>query len=141
MTRDPLVQTNGVHGKQRESLPNSHFFTAAVYKCAFSMHLRPQIYNNEEQFMGVNTPSANVQGSGSRIVAFFQKKRDDYRAVSELREAGFTSEEIGLMTRSDRDPNTEFGNTGRDRSLWDKLKDFSQGRHRTKSSIGIPRRE
>jgi uncharacterized protein (TIGR02271 family) len=77
--------------------------------------------------MAVNVPSANIQSAGQRIVAFFPKRDDAYRAVSELKDAGFTSDEIGLMARSDRDTDTVSGSIERDESFWDKLKNFFSG--------------
>ena len=77
--------------------------------------------------MAVNPSSANVQTAGRRIIAFFPKRDDAYRAVSELKHAGFTSDEIGFMARSDHDTDTVSGSIDRDRSFWDKLKDFFSG--------------
>jgi uncharacterized protein (TIGR02271 family) len=77
--------------------------------------------------MAVNVPSPNVQSAGERIIAFFPKKDDAYRAVSELKDAGFTSDEIGLMARSDHDTDTVSGSIQRDESFWDKLKHFFSG--------------
>jgi uncharacterized protein (TIGR02271 family) len=77
--------------------------------------------------MAVNLPSANIQSAGRRIIAFFLKRDDAYRAVSELKDAGFTSDEIGVMARSDHHTDTVSGSIDRDRSFWDKLKDFFSG--------------
>ena len=77
--------------------------------------------------MAVNVPSANLQGAAQRIVAFFPKRDDASRAVSELKNAGFTSDEIGFMTRSDRAQETVSESTHHDESFWDKLKNFFSG--------------
>src|SRR5207249_3632699 len=85
------------------------------------------IHNNKELFMAVNVTSANVQSAGQRIVAFFPKRNDAYRAVSELKDAGFASDEIGFIARSDRDTDTVSGSIEHDESFWDKLKKFFSG--------------
>jgi uncharacterized protein (TIGR02271 family) len=77
--------------------------------------------------MAVNVPSANVESTSQRIIAFFPKRDDAYRAMSELKDAGFASDEIGLMARSDRDTDTVSGSTERNESFWDKLKHFFSG--------------
>lgn len=78
--------------------------------------------------MAVNVPSANLQSAGQRTIAFFSKKDDAYRAVSQLKDAGFTSGEIGLMARSDdRDADNASGSIQHDESFWDKLKHFFSG--------------
>ena len=77
--------------------------------------------------MAVNIPSANVQSAGQRTVAFFQKRDDAYRAMSELKDAGFASDQIGVMARSDHDTDTVSGSIERDESFWDKLKNFFSG--------------
>jgi hypothetical protein len=56
-----------------------------------------------------------------------QNREDAHRAVSELKDAGFTSDEIGVTARNDHDTDTVSGNIERDRSFWDKLKHFSSG--------------
>jgi uncharacterized protein (TIGR02271 family) len=77
--------------------------------------------------MALNVPSANIYGANGRIVAFFPKREDAYRAVSDLKEAGFTEDEIGVMARSDRDTGTVSGSIERDESFWNKLKHFFSG--------------
>jgi uncharacterized protein (TIGR02271 family) len=75
--------------------------------------------------MAVNTTTSNIPATGHRVVAFFSKAEDAFRAVSDLREAGFTSEEIGVISRSDRENDRTFAT--RDESLWEKLKHFFSG--------------
>jgi uncharacterized protein (TIGR02271 family) len=87
----------------------------------------------------------NVHTSGQRIIAFFSDKHDAYRAISQLKDAGFSSNEIGLVSREDQGAagtsrgtetsrnidtsrNTTLGtDTGNDESFWDKVKHFFSG--------------
>ena len=82
--------------------------------------------------------SRNSINQGNRIVAFFEDRNDAYKAISELRDRGFTTDQIGLMiggpqsgdlgenadrayTRSD----ATSGRSVEDREgFWDKVKDF-----------------
>jgi uncharacterized protein (TIGR02271 family) len=75
--------------------------------------------------MAVNASTSNIPLAGRRVVAFFSKAEDAFRAVSDLREAGFTSDEIGVISRSDRE--NDRTSATRDESLWDKLKHFFSG--------------
>jgi uncharacterized protein (TIGR02271 family) len=77
--------------------------------------------------MAVNVPSANVHSASQRIIAFFRNKEDASRALSELKNAGFTANEIGLMARSDRAIDTASSNIDLDEGFWDKLKHFFSG--------------
>jgi uncharacterized protein (TIGR02271 family) len=91
----------------------------------------------------INTPA-----TGSHIVAFFRRQADALAAVSELKDAGFTADQIGLaMSRRDApgDPalneNTTVAGSyassseGRiapeHRSTWEKIKDFFRGQEET----------
>jgi uncharacterized protein (TIGR02271 family) len=75
--------------------------------------------------MAVNATTSNIPVTGHRVVAFFSKAENAFRAVSDLKEAGFTSAEIGVISRSDRE--SDRTSTTRDESLWDKLKHFFSG--------------
>jgi uncharacterized protein (TIGR02271 family) len=75
--------------------------------------------------MAVNATTSNISATGHRVVAFFSKAEDAFRAVSDLKEAGFTSAEIGVISRGDRE--SDRTSTTRDESLWDKLKHFFSG--------------
>jgi uncharacterized protein (TIGR02271 family) len=77
--------------------------------------------------------TSNVQGN--RIIAFFSKKQDAYRAISDLKDAGFSADEIGLVSRGH---DTETGGAGtassgttgysqHEDSFWDKIKNFFSG--------------
>src|SRR4051812_408416 len=80
---------------------------------------------------------------GSMVVAFFNNEKDAYAAVSELREAGFTSDQIGLATRDSS--NAEMTTTDvtnsvsseqggeHDRSFWQNVKDFFTGEEHSDS--------
>jgi uncharacterized protein (TIGR02271 family) len=75
--------------------------------------------------MAVNATTSNIPVAGYRVVAFFRNAEDAFPAVSDLREAGFTSDEIGVISRSDRE--NDRTSATRDESLWDKLKHFFSG--------------
>ncbi|HZQ25699.1 MAG TPA: YsnF/AvaK domain-containing protein [Terriglobales bacterium] len=79
--------------------------------------------------MAVDAGTRDIHATEQRVIAFFHNREDAYRAITELRNAGFTSDEIGLMTRSEE----EASGTGRDfeaernAGFWDKLKQFFTG--------------
>ena len=80
--------------------------------------------------MAISSSTQNFSASGQRVVAFFRKTDDAYRAVSDLKDAGFTSEEIGVISRSDQHTAGASARTGsgtKDESFWDKLKNFFSG--------------
>ena len=60
--------------------------------------------------------------STGRIVAFFSKRDDAYRALSKLKEAGFQNDRIGLAAGYDQKASREY-----DSSFWQKVKDFFTG--------------
>jgi hypothetical protein len=51
--------------------------------------------------MATNSLNTNLEMSSERVVAFFRVQQDAFRAISELKEAGFTSDEIGLMSQGE----------------------------------------
>jgi uncharacterized protein (TIGR02271 family) len=80
--------------------------------------------------MAVNRSTENLSASGQRVIAFFSNTDDAYRAVAELKDAGFSSEEIGVISRSDHETagTSSTASSGtRDESFWDKLKNFFSG--------------
>jgi len=80
--------------------------------------------------MAVNRSTQNLSASGQRVIAFFSNTDDAYRAVAELKDAGFSSEEIGVISRSDQETagTSSTASSGtRDESFWDKLKNFFSG--------------
>src|SRR3954447_17329891 len=78
-----------------------------------------------------------MSSEGSAIVGFFNSKNDAYHAVSELRDAGFTTDQIGLairgegqaeMTTADVTNSDMAGQQeGEHRSFWQGVKDFFSG--------------
>lgn len=89
-----------------------------------------------------NVPS-NVS---NQIYAFFKNRSDALAAISELKDAGFTSSQIGLAMADDPSfsstesvrpeySGSELTSASRgktdDRSAWDKIKDFFTGGHET----------
>ena len=84
--------------------------------------------------MAVTSTNQNFSTSSNRILAFFKDRSSAYRAVSALKDAGFTSEEIGLIDRSSDDveggsSNTEHesSNTEQNEGVWEKIKHFFSG--------------
>jgi hypothetical protein len=73
--------------------------------------------------------SISNQSSSDRVVAFFKNREDAFSALEDLKEAGFTSSEVGLMGGG-----TGLGKTdvARDESMWDKIKQFFSGDSRGK---------
>ena len=67
----------------------------------------------------------------NRVIAFFKERGRAYEAVTRLKEAGFDSDEIGLIyneSGSQTSAASDVSVTGRrDESFWDKLKDFFSG--------------
>jgi uncharacterized protein (TIGR02271 family) len=93
----------------------------------------------------------NVQSNNStEICAFFKDRSDALAAIADLKDAGFTSDQIGLAMADDPsltsseplrtdgvggpvDTNRASASYGKtdDRSAWDKIKDFFTGGHET----------
>ena len=78
----------------------------------------------------------NQTARGNQIVAFFGDQSDALSAISELKEAGFTPEEIGFAIAGEGDiapggvRSTTRANMAEDaRNMWDKIKDFFSGEH------------
>ncbi len=66
----------------------------------------------------------SLNTSHTRVVAFFKDKEDAYRAVSQLQDSGFTSDEIGFIEGRDTGTHTSTRDSG---SVWQKIKDFFSG--------------
>lgn len=78
------------------------------------------------------TPGNDLRTSQARVIAFFRSKNAAYNAIDQLRDAGFTSSEIGLMEGRDYENLGTTGNTTRGKdhdSFWQKVKDFFTGEH------------
>jgi hypothetical protein len=107
--------------------------------------LPPNFTLYEGEIMAANSPDTDFKTSNERVVAFFRVQQDAFRAISELKEAGFTSSEIGLMSKgtgtptedvkaTTADAGIERHNLGGDdvdgehsESMWEKLKHFFGG--------------
>ena len=78
------------------------------------------------------TPGNDLRTSQARVIAFFRNKEDAYSAINQLRDAGFTTSEIGLMAGSKYESTgtTTSTRAGKDHdSFWQKVKDFFTGEH------------
>jgi uncharacterized protein (TIGR02271 family) len=62
----------------------------------------------------------------NRVVAFFRDRDDAYRALTQLKSAGFSPHDLGLAVGADEEKSTtkEMKN---DESFWQKVKDFFSG--------------
>ena len=66
---------------------------------------------------------------GTELVAFFRRRSDALKAISELRDAGFTPDQIGLAVADERMQGgpasaTAAGSAVDDRTTWERIKDF-----------------
>jgi hypothetical protein len=93
--------------------------------------------------VATNSPGINLESSNERVVAFFRVQQDAFRAISELKEAGFTSTEIGLMSKGkgsaadldatagdaavEQDTDGDHPVGDHSESVWEKLKHFFGG--------------
>ena len=86
--------------------------------------------------MAINDRTSMDNQTGERITAFFTSKEDAFQAVSELKSAGFTSDQIGLAVRDESDYVVNTGETTsarnmeqgqHDKSFWQGVKDFFTG--------------
>jgi len=79
------------------------------------------------------TPGKDLSTSEGRVIAFFRDKDDAYSAINQLRDAGFTSSEIGLMAGSEYESTGTTVSTARSSKdhdgFWQKVKDFFTGEH------------
>ncbi len=70
----------------------------------------------------------NPQSSRNRVVAFFRKRDDAYKALSKLRDAGFETRSMGLAVGHDQSGTSSSASTDtNDTSFWQKMKDFFSG--------------
>src|SRR3954453_11634679 len=73
--------------------------------------------------------------SNDRLVAFFSNREDAFRAISELKSAGFTENEIGLGMRDDSsyassnvmESSRSTQGESHDKGMWQGIKDFFTG--------------
>jgi uncharacterized protein (TIGR02271 family) len=62
------------------------------------------------------------------VVAFFTRREDAYRALSDLKQAGFNSDQIGLAVGHEEQVSGNTSSTREyDSSFWQKVKDFFSG--------------
>ena len=103
--------------------------------------LIPHDKNNQESNMAETITNAN----STTLVAFFRNHSDALEAISELKDAGFTSSEIGLATAGGSSSQEGIGSSkmgsdvesagiqadshsqGKDRGTWEKIKGFFTG--------------
>jgi uncharacterized protein (TIGR02271 family) len=131
----------------------AHDFRRQQHTKILEMHLN--LLRSTKFSQGVLSMADILNTSGATTVAFFRKYSDALTAISELKDAGFTSSEIGLVTsdsseldydqeddiqRTSNDRNLRSANlesaegihTGtqrhsQDRGAWEKIKDFFTG--------------
>lgn len=78
--------------------------------------------------MATRNTASNLSATASRVVAFFTKREDAYRAISDLKQAGFTSDQIGLAVGHEAGATSGASSTREyDSSFWQKVKDFFTG--------------
>jgi len=100
--------------------------------------------------MATNSPNSTQSSIDNRVIAFFTNQEEAYEAVADLKDAGFTSSEIGVIARgeevADADVNPvaktsssgthAAGQQGNNESLWEKIKNFFEGDSTTGDSYG-----
>ena len=70
----------------------------------------------------------NTSGLTDRVVAYFSNRNNAYRALSQLREAGFNTDNIGLAVGDHGDiPASAESAKKHDSSFWQQVKDFFSG--------------
>ncbi len=71
--------------------------------------------------------TSNFNSTENRVVAFFKNRDDAYRALSELRDAGFDNNAIGLAVGPEAGGGASSTTNRDDISFWQKVKDFFSG--------------
>lgn len=87
--------------------------------------------------MATRNLASNIDNTTNRVVAFFSRREDAYRALSDLKQAGFSSDQIGLAVghegegsgeaTSMRESGDATSTREYDSSFWQKVKDFFSG--------------
>lgn len=78
--------------------------------------------------MATRNLAGNINETTSRVVAFFSRREDAYRALSDLKQAGFSSDQIGFAVGHEGQVSVEStSNQEYDSSFWQKVKDFFSG--------------
>ena len=75
----------------------------------------------------MNTSSQDLRGAAQRVIAFFPNRKDAYTAMQQLKAEGFSSDEIGFMSRNEGEGDDTSSRSQHDASFWDKLKSFFSG--------------
>ena len=76
--------------------------------------------------MATHNLNRSMNSTSNRVIAFFPKREDAFRALSDLKQVGFTSDQIGLAVEGEA---SSSGSATReyDSSFWQKVKDFFSG--------------
>ena len=78
--------------------------------------------------MATRNLASNLDNTTNRVVAFFSRREDAYRALSDLKQAGFNSDQIGLAVGHEGETSGNATSTREyDSSFWQKVKDFFSG--------------
>ncbi|HEX6804763.1 MAG: YsnF/AvaK domain-containing protein [Acidobacteriaceae bacterium] len=78
--------------------------------------------------MATRNLASNLVNTTNRVVAFFSRREDAYRALSDLKEAGLNSDQIGLAVGHEGEASANTTSTREyDLSFWQKVKDFFSG--------------
>lgn len=77
--------------------------------------------------MTTNQTTENIAGAEQRVIAFFRSREAAYRGISELKDAGFTSEQIGLISVGENQESRSAEAGASTESFWDKVKNFFAG--------------
>jgi uncharacterized protein (TIGR02271 family) len=78
--------------------------------------------------MATRNLASNLDNTTNRVVAFFTRREDAYRALSDLKQAGFNSDQIGLAVGHEEQVSGNTSSTREyDSSFWQKVKDFFSG--------------
>jgi uncharacterized protein (TIGR02271 family) len=86
--------------------------------------------NKEHLVMAVNDRAypQDINSGTARSVAFFKNRDDAHRAISQLQEAGFSQDEIGLIDRDEQEVTTGTSqHIESHEGFWGKVKDFFTG--------------
>jgi uncharacterized protein (TIGR02271 family) len=75
--------------------------------------------------MAMRNSNNEVNSTADRLVAFFSNREDAYEALSDLKQAGFDSDEVGLVVGGEGESfSSETSQQNYDSSFWQKVKDF-----------------
>jgi uncharacterized protein (TIGR02271 family) len=98
--------------------------------------------------MATRNLASNMDKTSNRVVAFFSRREDAYRALSDLKQAGFNSDQIGLAVGHEEEERSGDATSMResrgatstreyDSSFWQRVKDFFSGEdHHDRTDFG-----